>query len=157
MSIANGKYSLQTIILRDTYKQLNNLSQLCNDDNNASATTLGLISGAESIYNEYHTNSKNELVKVAKKQAISGEAYYDPADILESMRPFYYAPLRVYLALCDLIYRNITCLGRQTDKAYQCPKVQVRVGTEIVNVPVIPEEHYYLVYQIIAEYSNTWL
>lgn len=157
MSIANGKYSLQTIILRDTYKQLNNLSQLGNDDNSTSDTTLGLISGAKIIYNEYHTNSKNELVKVAKKHAISGEAYYDPTDMLESMRPFYYPTPLVYLALCDLITRNITCLGRQTDKTYQCPKVQVCVGTEIVNVPVIPEEHYYLVYQIIAEYSNRWL
>ena len=157
MSIANGKYSLQTIVLRDTYFQLNQVE---------SGAIGDMIIKTDTISCRYHQNSKNELVRVPPKYSVSGEQYYDPADMLESMRAFYHATPAVYQSLCDLIDRNLNALGRQQDKTYKCKKVPVNIAntstTNIhinipINVPVIPDERYALIYQIIAEYSNTWL
>ena len=162
MSIANGKYSLQTIVLRDTYSQLNNMWQngqqnYQNLDNSADTMFTDMITKTDAIISRYNQNSKNELVRVPKKYSVSGDQYYDPGDMLESMRPFYHATPAIYQSLCNLIERNLNALGRQQDKIYTCKKVSVNIVNTIINVPVIPDDRYALIYQIIAEYSNTWL
>lgn len=160
MSIANGKYSMQTIVARDTYIQLNYMwdKETMNlDESNMEPSITSIIAKSVDIFTNYQNNSKKELVRVAKKRSVNGEEYYDPADILESMRAFYYAPIKVYKSLCALIERNLNVLGRQFDKKYKCHMVDVRIDNEVVSVPVIPDDQYQLVYQIIAEYSNTWI
>jgi hypothetical protein len=170
MSIANGKYSLQTIVLRDTYSQLNNMwqtdhmnQQSSDKSGESDESCVGgsmftdMITKTDTIISRYHQNSKNELVRVPKKYSVSGDQYYDPADMLESMRAFYHATPTIYQSLCDLIERNINALGKQQDKSYKCKKVTVNIANTLINVPVIPDDRYALIYQIIAEYSNTWL
>jgi len=150
MSLANGQYSLQSIVTRDTNAQLEAIDMKMYDSLNVDI--IDMIEQSNNIITNYNQKSEKELVKVAKKYSSKGDEYYDPADMLESMRAFYYASVDVYKKLCNLIERNINALGRQTDKTFKCDMIQKNINGETVQVPVISDDNYLLIYQIIAEY-----